>query len=108
MAEGAANQGVKDPSKAYQRVPARFWPQISHRGMRKIAALVADEGLTEEDACLLEGYAPSGLAPMLEKAEDGEKYANMLAWAKADSRRKWLKRLHEASMAGRGAGAPTT
>jgi hypothetical protein len=106
MAE-TTDQGVKADTKAYQRVPARFWPEISPKGMRRIAALIANEDVAVEDACLLEGYAPGGLAAMLE-GEQGDKYTNMLAWAKADSRRKWLKRLHEASEAGRGAGAAET
>lgn len=76
--------------------------------MRKIAALVADEGVTVDDACLLEGYAPSGLAAMLEESEDSEKYGNMLDWAKADSRRKWLRLLRKASQKGRGAKGAAT
>ena len=106
-AEATTDQGVKNPSKAYQRVPARFWPIASPKAMRKIAALVADEGVTAEDACLLEGFAPEALTAALE-GERGDKCQKMLDWAKADSRRKWLKRLHEASEAGRGAGAAET
>ena len=108
MAKGTTDdQGVKTATKAYQRVPARFWGEVSPKGMRKIAALVADEGVAVDDACLLEGYAPGGLAAVLE-GEQGDKYANMLEWAKADSRRKWLNRLHEASVAGTGARAAET
>ena len=103
---GKVAEKVEAAKARYRKVPAYFWPEISPKGVRQVAALIADEGVAAEDACLLVGYAPDSLDRLLSSgSENAERCGRMVEWAQAEFRRRMLGLLREASEKGSGAGA---